>query len=123
MAKTIRYRGKASEDNQMLKLILPHFVLCLRDFGLKMQKNGKDLSENEYLEDCLAENNSRTEDFNKPREYIRTYFPKRECFAFPVPGDGNVIENLENIEFTDLSEKFKGTASRFVSYIHSAARM
>jgi hypothetical protein len=118
MAKNIRYRGKSSEDNAILNLILPDFVLCLRDFSLKMMKDGKRISDNDYLELSLADKKGKAEHFNKPRECIRKYFPKRMCFAFPVPGDGDVLENLETLKFSDLSDRFKDVTSRFVSHIY-----
>ena len=119
MSKNIRFRGESSEDNQTLNLILPDFVLCLRDFSLKLKKDGRNLTENGYLEESLAENKSRAPVFNKPRECIRKFFPKRECFAFPVPGDGDVLENLENLSFNDLSGNFQEVTTRFVSFIYS----
>ncbi|XP_060551714.1 guanylate-binding protein 1-like [Ruditapes philippinarum] len=119
MAKSIKFRGKASEDNQWIGQILPDFVLCLRDFSLKLISAGKKISENEYLEQSLADNECQAEEFNKPRECIRKYFRKRECFAFPVPGDGDVLENLETLRLSDLSTRFKEATARFVSYIYS----
>lgn len=118
MTKNIRFRGESSEDNKIINLILPDFVLCLRDFSLKLIKDGKKISENDYLEQSLAENKSKAKRFNKPRECIRKLFPKRECFAFPVPGDGYVLENLETLKLSDLSEKFKDVTTKFVSFIY-----
>ncbi|XP_060552248.1 guanylate-binding protein 6-like isoform X1 [Ruditapes philippinarum] len=118
MASNIRFRGKSPEDNQLINLILPDFVLCLRDFSLKLIKDGKKITENDYLEQSLAENKGKTDQFNKPRACIRKYFTKRECFAFPVPGDGDVLENLETLSFTQLSKRFKEVTSRFKSYIY-----
>jgi hypothetical protein len=80
---------------------------------------GKKITENEYLEQSLADNKNQAEQFNKPRECIRKYFRKRECFAFPVPGDGDVLENLETLRLSDLSTRFKEATARFVSYIYS----
>ncbi|XP_060575210.1 guanylate-binding protein 1-like [Ruditapes philippinarum] len=119
MEKNIRFRGESSEDNKTLNLILPDFVLCLRDFSLKLVINGKTISANDYLEVCLAENKSKAEYFNKPRECIRKNFQKRMCFAFPVPGDSDVMDNLETLSFDDLSTKFKDVTSRFLSHIYS----
>ncbi|XP_053376380.1 guanylate-binding protein 1-like isoform X2 [Mercenaria mercenaria] len=119
MAKNIRYRGESSEDNKTLNLILPDFVLCVRDFSLKLSKGGKKITEDEYLEQSLAEKKGKEEKFNKPRECIRKYFPQRKCFTLPVPGDGDVLENLETLQFTDLSDKFKEATMRFVSYVYS----
>jgi hypothetical protein len=119
MAKNIRFRGESSEDNKSLNLILPDFVLCLRDFSLKLVIDEKTISANEYLEISLAENKGKAVIFNKPRECIRKYFQNRMCFAFPVPGDGDVIENMETLSFDKLSVKFKDATSLFVSHIYS----
>ncbi|XP_060575169.1 guanylate-binding protein 1-like isoform X2 [Ruditapes philippinarum] len=119
MAKNIRFRGESSEDNKTLNLILPDFVLCLRDFSLKLIIDEKMVSANEYLEFTLAENKSKAANFNKPRECIRKFFQKRMCFAFPVPGDGDVLENLETLGFDDLSAKFRIATTNFVSHIYS----
>jgi hypothetical protein len=91
----------------------------VRDFSLKLVIDEKTISANEYLEISLAENKSKSANFNKPRECIRNYFQKRICFAFPVPGDGDVLENLETLSFDDLSTKFKDVTSRFLSHINS----
>ncbi|XP_060575226.1 guanylate-binding protein 1-like [Ruditapes philippinarum] len=119
MEKNIRFRGESSEDNKTLNLILPDFVLCLRDFCLKLVKDGKPISANEYLEKSLAENKGKAKNFNKPRECIRKYFQKRMCFAFPVPGDCDVLENLEYLRFDDLSVMFQDVTSQFLSHIYS----
>ncbi|XP_060561032.1 guanylate-binding protein 2-like [Ruditapes philippinarum] len=118
MASNIRFRGQSSDDNQSINLILPDFVLCLRDFSLKLIKDGKKITENEYLDLSLAEKKSKADQFNKPRACIKKYFTRRECFAFPVPGDGDVLENLETLSFTHLSTRFKEVTTRFTSYIY-----
>ncbi|XP_060566028.1 guanylate-binding protein 1-like isoform X2 [Ruditapes philippinarum] len=118
MASNIRFRGQSSEDNQSINLILPDFVLCLRDFSLKLIKDGKKITENDYLEQSLAEKKSKADQFNKPRACIRKYFSRRQCFAFPVPGDGEVLENLETLSFYQLSTRFKEVTNRFTSYIY-----
>ncbi|XP_060605755.1 guanylate-binding protein 1-like [Ruditapes philippinarum] len=119
MASNIRFRGQSSEDNQSISLILPDFVLCLRDFCLKLIKDGKKITENDYLEQTLAENKNKAEQFNKPRECIRNNFTRRECFAFPFPCNIDDLENLETLSFTDLSAKFQDVTTRFTSYIYT----
>jgi hypothetical protein len=118
MAENIKYRGNVSKDSKEINKILPDFVLCLRDFSLKLVKDGKKITEKEYLEECIADNESQTEELNQPRACIRKYFQERTCFAFPVPGDGDVLANLDTIRFSDLSARFKETTKRFVSYIY-----
>lgn len=115
MSKFIHFRG--SQENECLNLVLPDLVLCLRDFSLKLVKDGRTITEDEYLEECLEVEKGRDDRFNKPRECIRKYFPVRKCLTFPVPGDGDVIENLETLPFGALSKKFKEAICHFDSYI------
>ncbi|XP_060552254.1 guanylate-binding protein 6-like [Ruditapes philippinarum] len=119
MASNIRFRGLSSKDNQSINLILPDFVLCLRDFTLKLMKDGKKISENEYLEQSLAEDENKTEQFNKPRACIRNNFPRRECFAFPFPCNIDDLEKLETLSLNDLSARFQEVTTRFTSYIYT----
>ncbi|XP_060551713.1 guanylate-binding protein 1-like [Ruditapes philippinarum] len=119
MASYIRYRGISSEDNEMLNLILPIFVLRIRDCSLELVKDGKPMSTNEYLEDCLADKKKRAAKFNKQRKCIRKYFPTRACFAFPPPGDDSAIRNLQHLSFDALCDKFKKATEIFVSYIYT----
>jgi hypothetical protein len=118
MAENIRFRGEKSEDNDPLNSVLPDFILCLTDFSLKLVFDGKTISANEYLDKCLAENKSKAANFNQPRKCIRKYFKQRMCFAFPVPGDGDVLENLETLSIAQLSYRFKEVTTRFTSYIY-----
>ncbi|XP_052790073.1 guanylate-binding protein 3-like [Mya arenaria] len=119
IAKNIRFGGRCDENNSMLTSILPGFVLVLRDFSLKLESEGKDITEDEYLEICLENDDSLGEDFNKPLESIKRFFPsdKRKCFALPVPGDVEVLEKLEKLQFHELSKRFQDTTSEFVEFI------
>ncbi|XP_052760029.1 guanylate-binding protein 5-like [Mya arenaria] len=121
MSKNIRFGGRCDESNRLLQSVLPGFVLTLRDFSLRLVKEGTKLTEDEYLEKCLEDRIGRGVYFNKPRESIRKFFPvfKRRCFAFPVPGDGDVMDKLDSLTFDELSPKFKNVAELFVSYIYS----
>ncbi|XP_052760030.1 guanylate-binding protein 6-like [Mya arenaria] len=121
MSKNIKFGGRCDESNRLLQSVLPGFVLTLRDFPLRLVKEVTKLTEDEYLEKCLEDRIGRGVYFNKPRESIRKLFPnfKRKCFAFPVPGDGDVLEKLDSLTFDELSPKFKNVAELFVSHIYS----
>ncbi|WAR13723.1 GBP3-like protein, partial [Mya arenaria] len=119
MSKNIKYGGRCDEENKILQCILPGFVLALRDFSLKLIKDGREISEDQYLEMSLESKPERNVSFNKPRECIRQFFPKerRKCFAFPVPGDGDILGKLDSLRLQDLSQMFQDVATNFVSYI------
>ncbi|XP_053391744.1 guanylate-binding protein 6-like [Mercenaria mercenaria] len=71
--------------------------MCIRDFQLKPVKEGKVLTPDEYLEDCLKRSTKQTKPqarFNEIKESIKRYFPKRKCFTLSFP----TKEDLHNIE-------------------------
>ncbi|XP_053388179.1 guanylate-binding protein 2-like [Mercenaria mercenaria] len=120
MSSNIRFADRCDEKNKALKAILPEFVLCLRDFSLRLYVEGKGkLTEDDYLKDCLQHQKEMDESYNKPRECIRDFFSSRKCFTMPVPGDDEILENLETLEFDQLSKRFQEATVRFVSYIYS----
>ncbi|WAR13702.1 GBP2-like protein [Mya arenaria] len=120
MSKSIRFSGRCDEDNLLLQSVLPGFVLALRDFSLKLFKDGRQITPDEYLEESLESKTGKDGSFNKPRECIRKFFPrdKRRCFAFPVPGDIDVLENIEGLSLHNLSPRFQIVVREFVSYIY-----
>ncbi|XP_052789040.1 guanylate-binding protein 1-like [Mya arenaria] len=105
----------------MLQCVLPRFVLVLRDFSLKMMIGYKRITPDEYLETSLENDDELGHDFNEPRKAIRKFFTsdKRKCFALPVPGDGYVLEKLEQLTFKDLSKRFQEATSEFLEFIFS----
>ncbi|WAR13940.1 GBP2-like protein [Mya arenaria] len=118
MSKTVKFGGRCDEDNSLLQCVLPGFVLALRDFDVKLIKNGRKITEDEYLEQGLESKTGKGASFNKVRESIRKFFPKgrRRCFAFPRPGD--VLENIESLTFQDLSPNFQKVTTKLLSYIY-----
>ncbi|XP_052760692.1 guanylate-binding protein 1-like isoform X1 [Mya arenaria] len=121
MSKNIKFGGRCDEENLLLQSVLPGFVLALRDFSLKLMKDGRKITPDEYFEESLESKTDKSVSFNKPRECIRKFFQqdKRRCFAFPPPGDIDILENLECLTFEDLSKRFQTVAAMIVSYIYS----
>ncbi|WAR13930.1 GBP2-like protein, partial [Mya arenaria] len=126
LCSTLVYNMKGQLDQdalnkltqQPLQCVLPGFVLALRDFDVKLIKNGRKITEDEYLEQGLESRTGKGASFNKLRESIRKFFPKgrRRCFAFPRPGD--VLENIESLTFHDLSPNFQKVTTKLLSYIY-----
>ncbi|XP_052821303.1 guanylate-binding protein 1-like isoform X2 [Mya arenaria] len=121
MSQNIRFGERCDEKNTLLQCVLPGFVLALRDFSLKLIKDGRKVKPDEYLEEFLESKRGKGGNLNKQLDCIRDFFPqdKRKCFLFPVPGDGEILENLDSLEFQDLSQKFNDVVTMFVSYIYS----
>ncbi|XP_053386759.1 guanylate-binding protein 1-like isoform X2 [Mercenaria mercenaria] len=124
MSKNISFKSRSKldqRDGEELALILPTFVLCLRDFTLLLEKDGVQISADQYLEQCLEEKPGKasTEDkYNRPRECIRKYFPRRKCFTFDRPGSRDVIQRLDKTSVKELSKSFLEESELFVQYVY-----
>ncbi|XP_053390902.1 uncharacterized protein LOC128553752, partial [Mercenaria mercenaria] len=124
MSKNISF-ARGENTDEKFDLILPTFVLCLRDFMLELEKDGEELTADEYLEDCLElkpvppNGKKDAEKYNRPREYIRKYFPKRKCFTFDRPGDKKVMWRLETAKADELSEDFREETKQFLGYVYN----
>jgi hypothetical protein len=49
----VRSTGKENKDD-IIKQLTPKFMWILRDFALELKENGRDITENEYLESRLS---------------------------------------------------------------------
>ncbi|XP_021238693.1 guanylate-binding protein 2-like [Numida meleagris] len=71
-----------------LAQFLPTFVWAVRDFTLQLEADGKELSEDEYLEQALklrGGSSAEAESYDRLRECIRQFFPEHRCFVFKQP--------------------------------------
>ena len=109
LSKTLKIKNSFMENNKSeLAEYFPYFLWLLRDFSLKLvDKNGKNITEKEYLENALenlkGENdNEIIKEKNKVRTLIRTYFPNRDCFAMVRPVEEE--KNLQNLQFLSDDE-------------------
>ncbi|XP_053391637.1 guanylate-binding protein 2-like [Mercenaria mercenaria] len=124
MSKNIIFACEENADEKF-DLILPTFVLCLRDFILDSEKDGQVLTADEYLEDCLQlkpmppNGKKDVEKYNRPRECIRKYFPKRKCFTFDRPGYKSDMKRLETAKADELFDDFLKETEQFLSYVYN----
>ncbi|XP_045193049.2 guanylate-binding protein 1-like isoform X2 [Mercenaria mercenaria] len=126
ISKNIRFSNAKDGDvgDEELGLILPTFVLCLRDFTLVLEIDGMEITVDEYLEDCLklkSGNDSSVTKYNMPRECIRKYFPRRKCFVFDRPGDRKTMKSLESVPLEKLAESFVEDTKLFLEYIYTCS--
>ncbi|XP_053376333.1 guanylate-binding protein 4-like [Mercenaria mercenaria] len=122
MSKNISFANGEIKSDKKFDLILPTFVLCLRDFILDIQKDGEEITPDEYLEDCLELKPGKGKDiekFNRPRECIMRYFQKRKCFTFDRPGNRRVMKRLETARKEELSEDFLQETQLFLDYVYN----
>ncbi|KAK6315243.1 hypothetical protein J4Q44_G00147720 [Coregonus suidteri] len=104
-------------DTQFVQFF-PNFVWAIRDFTLLLEIDGRNVTEDGYLEHSLelrkggGKNNLM---YNLPRECIRNYFPSRKCFVFPTPTTPANMPHLDSMDEADLCGSFRKGCRYFLS--------
>ncbi|XP_067283823.1 guanylate-binding protein 4-like [Pseudorasbora parva] len=109
----------ADESNEFVKFF-PSFIWAVRDFTLERKIDGKDATEDEYLEFALKLKpglGKKVSDYNLPRECIQNFFPSRKCFTFPFPTAPENVSRLESLNPADLSSDFLEVTDRFCKFV------
>ncbi|XP_071582999.1 guanylate-binding protein 4-like, partial [Heliangelus exortis] len=112
------------EDSEKFASFFPTFVWLVRDFTLQLELDGKEISEDQYLENALklrAESTPETQGYNRTRECIRRFFAERKCFVFDVPARRKDLAHLEEVEDERLDPGFLQQLETFCSYIWEKA--
>ncbi|XP_069707722.1 guanylate-binding protein 1-like [Phaenicophaeus curvirostris] len=113
-------REDGLEEAGQLVPFLPTFVWAVRDFTLQLEKDGEEISEDEYLEDALeleAGDSPETQRCNQPRECIRQSFPHRKCFIFDQPASRSDLVRLEELQDDEMSHEFQQQVEKFCRHI------
>ncbi|KFV54792.1 Interferon-induced guanylate-binding protein 1, partial [Gavia stellata] len=108
------------EDSEKFVLFFPAFVWAVRDFTLQLEMNGKEVSDDEYLENALklkAGSSPEIQCYNQPRECIRRFFPDRKCFVFDQPATKRNLVCLEELQDNELDPDFQQQVEKFCSHI------
>ncbi|KAM3924038.1 guanylate-binding protein 3-like isoform 2-T2 [Leptodactylus fuscus] len=109
------------DDSSEFKRIFPSFIWCVRDFTLQLQLNGKEITEDEYLKNALKLKSGLSEqirNYNLPRECLRHFFHSHKCFVFDRPASKDDLQNLDNMEESQLNPTFVQQTRKFCKYIY-----
>uniref|UniRef100_A0A8C1QP46 Guanylate-binding protein 1-like n=3 Tax=Cyprinus carpio TaxID=7962 RepID=A0A8C1QP46_CYPCA len=107
------------DSNEFVKFF-PSFIWAVRDFTLERKIDGKDATENDYLEFALKLKHGTSKkvmEYNLPRECIQKFFPSRTCFTFPFPTAPENVSCLEKLDPADLSTEFLVVTGRFCKFV------
>ncbi|KAA0721272.1 Guanylate-binding protein 6 GTP-binding protein 6 [Triplophysa tibetana] len=110
---------EADDSSQFVKFF-PRFIWAVRDFTLELKINGKDATENGYLEFALKLKHGTSKkvmEYNLPRECIQKFFPSRTCFSFPFPTAPENVSRLESLDPADLHLKFLEVTNCFCKFV------
>ncbi|XP_039509528.1 guanylate-binding protein 1-like [Pimephales promelas] len=120
LSEFIKVKSSDEDEDAEFVKFFPNFIWAVRDFTLENKINGKDVTEDQYLDYALTlkPGTSRTvKEFNLPRECIRNYFPSRKCFTFPFPTNPEKVSRLESLDPADLSPDFQKVSDHFCKFI------
>uniref|UniRef100_A0A674IEL6 GB1/RHD3-type G domain-containing protein n=1 Tax=Terrapene triunguis TaxID=2587831 RepID=A0A674IEL6_9SAUR len=88
---------------------------------LQLELDGREITEDEYLENALKRRQGQPEKLDLPKKYLRQYFPSRKCFVFDRPAPRCDLARLDELPEAALSPDFLEPAQRFCSHIHQHA--
>ncbi|KAG8539531.1 hypothetical protein GDO81_020778, partial [Engystomops pustulosus] len=133
MAELIKVKSKDNDDDEAeYSRYFPIFIWAVRDVTLKLEFNGKPITEDEYLENALTPQKAKNElkssekldQHNRYRDCIRMYFKSRKCFMFDLPtGDKEVLQNMDEVSEEKLSHEFRVQTKKFCDYIYTKAEV
>uniref|UniRef100_H3AZ79 GB1/RHD3-type G domain-containing protein n=1 Tax=Latimeria chalumnae TaxID=7897 RepID=H3AZ79_LATCH len=127
LTKLIKVKGDSNgneeeeegEDTQFVRYF-PNFIWTVRDFSLLLKRDGKNITEDGYLEFALELKKGLNKDafnYNLPRQCIRNFFPSRKCFTFVAPVSGGDIVRLEELPEAALDLVFLQQSQAFYNYV------
>ncbi|XP_073705734.1 guanylate-binding protein 3-like [Garra rufa] len=125
LADNIKIRSTEAADeeedeNSKFVQFFPSFIWVVRDFTLELVIDGKTVCEDEYLEFALQLKkgvSTKINNYNLPRQCIRSYFPSRNCFVFPSPASPENMKRLESLQERDLVPDFLKVTNHFCKHV------
>ncbi|XP_016114133.1 guanylate-binding protein 1-like isoform X1 [Sinocyclocheilus grahami] len=116
----VKSSNKDADDSSEFVKFFPSFIWAVRDFTLELKIDGKDVTEDEYLEFALKLKHGTSRsviEYNFPRECIQKFFPSRKCFTFPFPTAPENMSSLESLNSADISSKFLKVTDNFCQFV------
>ncbi|XP_064875646.1 guanylate-binding protein 1-like isoform X1 [Oncorhynchus nerka] len=113
------------EGTQFMQFF-PNFVWTVRDFTLQLEIDSREITPDQYLENSLQlkkGTSKKINDYNFPRDCIRTFFPSRKCFVFPSPTTPDNMQRLDSMDEAELSESFRAVSDTFCRFIFQESRV
>ncbi|XP_044847056.1 guanylate-binding protein 1-like [Mauremys mutica] len=113
------------EDSAEFVRFFPAFVWAVRDFTLQLELDGREITEDEYLENALKlkpGSSQRAQLYNLPRECIRQFFPARKCFVFVQPAGRRDLPRLEELREAELEPEFREQVARFCHHVWETSK-
>ncbi|ROL49845.1 Guanylate-binding protein 1 [Anabarilius grahami] len=122
----VKSSNKDADDSSEFVKFFPSFIWAVRDFTLERNIDGKDATENEYLEFAIKlkpGTSKKVMEYNLPRECIQKFFPSRTCFTFPFPTTKENLSCLESLDPAELFPDFLEVTGRFCKFVFNESHV
>uniref|UniRef100_A0A673MKM0 Guanylate-binding protein 1-like n=1 Tax=Sinocyclocheilus rhinocerous TaxID=307959 RepID=A0A673MKM0_9TELE len=116
----VKSSDEDADDSSEFVKFFPSFIWAVRDFTLELKIDGKDATEDEYLEFALKLKHGTSRsviEYNFPRDCIQKFFPSRKCFTFPFPTAPENMSCLESLNSADISSEFLKVTDHFCQFV------
>ncbi|XP_075695116.1 guanylate-binding protein 6-like [Rhinoderma darwinii] len=119
LTEMIKLKSIATKDETAeYKKFFPSFTWCVRDFTLVLERDGKEITEDEYLMMSLElKQGENAQNYNLPRKCIRNFFHSHKCYVFDRPTSTKNLHRLDELRENELEEEFVEQAARFNGHI------
>ncbi|KAM4651726.1 guanylate-binding protein 3-like isoform 1-T2 [Discoglossus pictus] len=115
------HTNETEDASAEFKRFFPSFTWCVRDFSLDLEKDGKPITADEYLQIGLNLKQGfgkKALEYNLPRQCIRHYFHSHKCFVFDQPAPKAGLQRLDELQDSELEPDFVEQTKEFLSYIY-----
>lgn len=103
--------GVVEDSGTEYRHYFPQFVWVVRDFGVKLERNGRHISSSEYLSYALEDEpgvDDSTERKNVVRRMLREFFPERDCVTMVRPiSDEKKLNRLFDVPWEEIRPQFR----------------
>ncbi|CAH2318802.1 guanylate binding 5 isoform X1 [Pelobates cultripes] len=113
------------DESSEFKRYFPNFIWCVRDFCLKLEKENKEITQDEYLQNALKLKKGYSKsvsEYNCPRECITHFFHSHKCFVFPHPASTTNLHCLEDLTEAQLEEAFVEQVKKFSAFVYETSK-
>ncbi|KAI9183240.1 hypothetical protein H9P43_004157 [Blastocladiella emersonii ATCC 22665] len=115
--------GDRPADAYALNKFFPKFAWLVRDFGLKLELDGRAITSDEYLESVLNPiegDSDKLRTRNLIRESIKTYFPDRRCFTLKRPvSDEKLLQRLDTLTEAEIRPQFLDQMRKVTEFVYA----
>jgi hypothetical protein len=122
----VRAHSKDADSGSEFGQYFPQFLWLVRDFGVKLERDGRRISAREYLEDALRPEpglGEAVEGKNAIRLLLRSFFPERDCLTMVRPvSEEAVLSRLAEQPWDALRPEFQAQLEALRRRVFHGAR-